>query len=110
MWAELESSPVSAHPWILVGDFNYIQDDGECIGGESRPLLAMEEFNRCIDDCGLLELKAVGGDMSWTNGQEGISRKWAKLDQAVVNTAFMHFFPLGSIQYLQGKARIISRC
>lgn len=40
-----------------MGDFNSIKEDGERIGGQPRPLAAMEEFNNCR----LVELKSFGG-------------------------------------------------
>lgn len=45
----------------------------------------MEDFNACINKCGIVDARAVEGTMSWCNGQEGQNRKWAKLDIALVN-------------------------
>lgn len=55
-------------PWLMVGDFNVIQRDEELIGGNSRPLASMEEFNSCLDQCGIVELYSGGQHMSWCNG------------------------------------------
>lgn len=52
----------------------------------------MEDFNKCIDLCSILELNALGGPMSWTNGQVGGARKWEKLDRVMVNVPFANNF------------------
>lgn len=96
MWADLQNTAFLNYPWIVEGDFNCIGNDDECIGGQPRPLMAMEEFSKCIDSCGLDELKSDGSNMFWTNGHEGGSRKWA-------NVTFMNSFGLGSLQYLARK-------
>lgn len=57
-----------------MGDFNIIRGDGERIGGNPGALSAMEEFNVCLDNCGLLELSYFGGRVSWCNGHSGSSR------------------------------------
>lgn len=85
-------------------DFNYIQYDGERIGGHPRPIITMEDFNNCIDNFGVVELKSFGGNMTWTNGQEGRSRKWAKLDQALVNLPFIQQFNLARLEFLVRKS------
>lgn len=60
----LENLPVLMLPWIVVGEFNYFQDDSECTRGQPRPLIAIEDFNQCINNCGLLDLKFSKGRMS----------------------------------------------
>lgn len=55
----------------MVGDFNCIRNDGERVGGRLRPRITMEEINQCIDTCGVVELKTIGGNMTLTNGQAG---------------------------------------
>lgn len=85
LWRELEGLNVGLEPWLVIGNFNCIRNVEERIGGKPRLSITMQEFNQCIDKCGLLELRHSGGSMSCTNGQSGSNRKWAKLDQALVN-------------------------
>ncbi|XP_057956707.1 receptor-like protein kinase BRI1-like 3 [Malania oleifera] len=37
-----------------------------------KSLSAMEEFNNCLDNCGLLDLVGIGNNMSWCNGHSGV--------------------------------------
>lgn len=43
LWSDLEAMPSESYSWIIVGDFNYIHEDGEWIGG---PHIAHGEFGR----------------------------------------------------------------
>lgn len=94
------SVQVADNPWLIVGDFNIIREDREIIGGCPRAAQAMEDFNECIDACGMVEMRSIGNTMSWCNGQEGASRKWAQLDRALVNVPFSAKFDSASLEYL----------
>lgn len=67
-------------------------------------------FNTCIDNCGIVELKDVGGSMSWFNGHAGHTRKWAKLDRALVNLLFLTFSGLQASSIWLEQPWITSRC
>lgn len=103
LWLELENLPVLMLPWMVMRDFKCFQDDNERIGGQSRPLVAMEDFNHYINNCGLLELKYFGGRMSCYNGHEGQTRKWATLDKALINIHFINQFQSARMEYLARK-------
>lgn len=76
LWRDLEQISRLSSPWIVGGDSNNIREDPWIrIGGHPNPLATMEDFNQCINNCGLLELKAFGRNMSLCNGQEEQNRK-----------------------------------
>ncbi|CAI9763286.1 unnamed protein product [Fraxinus pennsylvanica] len=77
LWEDLESITVNGLPWIVAGDFNIIRNDLERRGGKPRPMVAMDDFNNCIDRCGLLELSSERRQLTWCNGQDGNARSWA---------------------------------
>lgn len=104
LWDFLRSVQTDANPWLIVGDFNITREDNERIGGYPRASQAMDDFNECIDVCGMVELRYVGNRMSWCNGQERTSRRWARLDKALVNMPFSSRFTSASLMYLQRKA------
>lgn len=52
----LEKLSVHMQPWFIVRDFNCMIEDGERIGGKPCPMSDMEDFNKCIDMCSILEL------------------------------------------------------
>ncbi|KAL2226586.1 UNVERIFIED_CONTAM: hypothetical protein Sindi_2017300 [Sesamum indicum] len=47
-------------PWLVGGDFNVIRDLSEVCGASGDIRLAMEEFNNCIQNAGLLPLPMQG--------------------------------------------------
>ncbi|XP_040990989.1 uncharacterized protein LOC121238224 [Juglans microcarpa x Juglans regia] len=104
LWEELENVQVNESPWLVVGDFNAIRSDAERIGGNPRSLLAMTEFNGCVDTCGLVEMRFQGRMMSWCNGHVGSSRSWARLDRALVNIDFSTNFGSAFMEYLTRKS------
>lgn len=64
----------------------------------------MDDFNERIDACGLVELRCHGNSMSWCNGQEGTTRRWARLDRALANVSFSTRFDSASLEYFQWKS------
>ncbi|XP_057954050.1 uncharacterized protein LOC131148352 [Malania oleifera] len=63
----------------------------------------MDEFNSCLDNCGLMEMSFGGRRFSWCNGHEGCSHSWARLDRAVMNMIFSNTFPNAHLEYLMRK-------
>ncbi|KAG2693811.1 hypothetical protein I3760_08G113100 [Carya illinoinensis] len=92
LWDHLCSILGVGVPWMVLGDFNIIRVDDERIGGRPRPFSAMEEFNGCINRCGLIDFRLHERQMSWCNGQSGLARSWAKLDSVLVNNLFLSKF------------------
>lgn len=57
LWNHLRGISSMGVPWVVLGGFNIIRSDEEHIGGQSRPIGAMEEFNGCINSCGLIDFR-----------------------------------------------------
>ncbi|KAF5468488.1 hypothetical protein F2P56_012635 [Juglans regia] len=49
-------------------------------------------------------MRFQGRSLTWCNGQEGRSRKWAWLDRAVMNIAFANTFGSSYLEYLHRKS------
>ncbi|KAK3189463.1 hypothetical protein Dsin_029024 [Dipteronia sinensis] len=75
-------------PWIVLGDFNVSRSGGESIGGCSRILGAMEEFNDCLQSLELDDLRFSGFLHTWCNKRSNgcISKK---LDRVLVNNDWL---------------------
>ncbi|KAF5477571.1 hypothetical protein F2P56_004196 [Juglans regia] len=93
LWEELSSDRMGVEPCLFAGDFNIIRSDVERCGGCPRTRIAMDEFNRWIHQGGLMEMNSQGGKFTWCNGQQGLSRAWAKLDRVLVDANFLTLFP-----------------
>ncbi|XP_077223396.1 uncharacterized protein LOC143857007 [Tasmannia lanceolata] len=72
-------------PWLLIGDFNVVRFSNERFGGATAILSDMEEFNSCLLNCALTDLKASGHNLTWNNRAKSGPKKFAKLDRVLVN-------------------------
>lgn len=100
LWAELVSLNLTNEKWIVVGDFNIIWNDSERHGGCPRLMLAMQEFNDCIDTCGLLEFPTFGSWFSWCNKHGGQAHSWMRLDHTLLSSSALLYWPKVLVKYL----------
>ncbi|XP_026436576.1 uncharacterized protein LOC113334563 [Papaver somniferum] len=54
LWEELEFINSFDKPWLSIGDFNTIMYAEEKKGGRSPLTISMNEFNNCLNTCGLI--------------------------------------------------------
>ncbi|KAL9227684.1 hypothetical protein vseg_003343 [Gypsophila vaccaria] len=102
LWNHLRklASMVSG-PWAVGGDFNCVLSADEKVGGNLP--MGVEQFRRCIADCGLLDVHSVGAYYTWNNRQKAADRVYSKLDRFLINKewsdcfpdAYAHFLPEG---------------
>lgn len=55
-------------PWLVLGDFNEILFNSEKERGNLRPVRFMQEFQNCLDHCGLGDMEYVGDKFTWRRG------------------------------------------
>ncbi|KAK2653195.1 hypothetical protein Ddye_013051 [Dipteronia dyeriana] len=86
-WQSMCSSQHGS-PWIVLGDFNVSRNVGESIEGCSRISGAMEDFNDCLQDSELDDLRFSGFLHTWCNKRSNgcISKK---LDRVLVNNDWL---------------------
>ncbi|KAK9672338.1 hypothetical protein RND81_12G094100 [Saponaria officinalis] len=71
-------------PWLIVGDFNCVLSPLERLGGKTSDE-EMNDFQECIDRCGLLTIPSSGSFFTWNNKQGPESRIFSRLDRALGN-------------------------
>ncbi|XP_074313965.1 uncharacterized protein LOC141649168 [Silene latifolia] len=86
-------------PWAVAGDFNCVLSASERVGG-STPSSEMEPFRRCVSDCGVMDITAVGALFTWNNKQKPQDRIYSKLDRFLVNKAWCDSFTDVYAQFL----------
>lgn len=99
--SNLEGTANLMAPWIIIGNFNCIREDGKMIRVQPRASASMEDCNHCIKKYGVVELKHFGGSMSWFNGHAGNTKKWARLDRVLVNLFFLNAWQFAKLNYLE---------
>ncbi|KAL5555562.1 hypothetical protein UlMin_037798 [Ulmus minor] len=85
-------------PWLIMGDFNAVLRSSERVGGRTVDPMAERVMN-ALDDIGMIELNAAGGDFSWYNGRT----RWAifsKIDRGMANSDWWDLFPNASLSFL----------
>ncbi|XP_074283310.1 uncharacterized protein LOC141607861 [Silene latifolia] len=93
-------------PWVICGDFNTVLVPSERLGGNST-FEEMDDFQRCVADCGVTDCSAIGSYYTWSNKQEPSSRVFSRLDRMLVNSswlqdnasAYAHFYPEGTFEH-----------
>ncbi|XP_077215844.1 uncharacterized protein LOC143850484 [Tasmannia lanceolata] len=81
LWDDLEQIAGSVtSPWIVLGDFNATRFSEEKLGMASVYPSYMEEFNSCIANCSLVDMRSDGQSLSWNN-RNSEDRKLARLDR-----------------------------
>ncbi|KAK9705653.1 hypothetical protein RND81_07G073800 [Saponaria officinalis] len=92
LWDFLRGASVQV-PWVALGDFNCVRLSSERISDAPPNLAAMTDFNNAIYGADLSELNTIGHVFTWTNKQDGLDRKWMRLDRALVNSVWLSVFP-----------------
>ncbi|KAL0310290.1 UNVERIFIED_CONTAM: hypothetical protein Scaly_2942400 [Sesamum calycinum] len=80
-------------PWLVGGDFNAVLDMSEVSGASGDIRVAMNEFNDCILQTGLLSLPMQGERLTWHNCSLDGRSLWKRLDRLLVNDVWMDRWP-----------------
>ncbi|KAL2251385.1 UNVERIFIED_CONTAM: hypothetical protein Sindi_2260800, partial [Sesamum indicum] len=79
--------------WMVGGDFNAVRDLSEVCGTSDNIRMAMEEFNSCIQNSGLLPLPMQGEWFTWHNYSASPRNLWKRLDRILTNDIWMLRYP-----------------
>ncbi|KAL2251900.1 UNVERIFIED_CONTAM: hypothetical protein Sindi_2312300 [Sesamum indicum] len=98
LWGALETIAMQNVdvPWLIGGDFNAVRDLSEVCGASGDIRMAMEEFNCCIQNAGLLPLPMQGEWYTWHNCSTNPRNLWKRLDRILINDRWMARFPTSS--------------
>ncbi|KAL2223963.1 UNVERIFIED_CONTAM: hypothetical protein Sindi_3018500, partial [Sesamum indicum] len=95
LWDSMETIAIQSAdiPWLVGGDFNTVRDLSEICGVSGDIRMAMEDFNTCIQNTGLLPLPMQGEWYTWHNCSAGPRNLWKRLDRMLINDRWMAQFP-----------------
>ncbi|KAK4384452.1 hypothetical protein Sango_3059200 [Sesamum angolense] len=79
--------------WLVGGDFNAVLDMSEVSGASGDIRVAMNEFNDCILQTGLLSLPMQGECFTWHNCSLDGRSLWKRLDRLFVDDVWMDRWP-----------------
>ncbi|KAL2230751.1 UNVERIFIED_CONTAM: hypothetical protein Sindi_1669500 [Sesamum indicum] len=95
LWGSMETIAMQCTNilWLVGGDFNAVRDLSEICGVSGDIRMAMEDFNTCIQNTGLLPLPMQGEWYTWHNCSAGPRNLWKRLDRMLINDRWMDRFP-----------------
>ncbi|XP_058769166.1 uncharacterized protein LOC131643032 [Vicia villosa] len=103
MWTDLKNiSNSMSKPWLLAGDFNDTAFDHEKKGGRTISINRCKKFLNNFEDCGLMDLGAVGPKFTWKGPIYKGQRIYERLDRAFCND-------LWRLEFTEGCAQVLMR-
>ncbi|KAL3726071.1 hypothetical protein ACJRO7_031027 [Eucalyptus globulus] len=87
--------------WLIVGDFNAINNPSDCAssGSSTTWVHCFDEFSHCLDRTELEDLRYVGLRYTWSTFSNN-SRKMRKIDRVLVNTKWNDEFSFSEASFL----------
>ncbi|XP_074313453.1 uncharacterized protein LOC141648624 [Silene latifolia] len=81
LWNQLINfASVINGPWMAAGEFNCVLSHTERLSGTSTDA-EIDEFQSCLDACGLVDSPSQGAYYTWNNKQDASTRVFSKLDR-----------------------------
>jgi hypothetical protein len=87
-------------PWLSIGDFNFVLDQSEKLGGSPVASSSHCPFRNLIDHHGLIDLGFVGNPYTWCNNRKGLAVIKERLDRALASLDWVHIHPEFSLIHL----------
>lgn len=100
LWNQLRTQSLSDIPWLIGGDFNTILRASEKRGGLDPDLGSIQDFQECVVDTNLSEIRYEGNEFTWCNNQTGNRRIWQRLDRVFCNGAAVVDLPELKVKHL----------
>ncbi|XP_074351317.1 uncharacterized protein LOC141690410 [Apium graveolens] len=85
--------------WIMMGDFNAMLSDSECLGGAESHSPSTQEFQDCINFIGVQDVSFSGITYTWAGSPQGVGVV-KNLDRVVANLDFFPEFWRGQVSFL----------
>ncbi|KAL2240791.1 UNVERIFIED_CONTAM: hypothetical protein Sindi_0720300 [Sesamum indicum] len=94
LWGALETIATQCVgiSWLVGGDFNAVRDLSEVCGTSGDIRIAMDDFNACIENAGLLPLPMQGEWYTLHNYSATPRNLWKRLDRMMINDRWMARF------------------
>lgn len=95
-------------PWLMIGDFNQIQNNNEKLGGHLRDESSFVDFKNMLQACEMSELKYIGNKFSWSD-QRSVVRNGLRekeliqccLDKSFANSEWLSVYPASEGEFLE---------
>lgn len=88
LWDSLELLSNITCLWLVGGDFNIICNDEKKFGGLEFDQIEAIDFNQCISNYALTEIRCTGSQFTWWNGCIEDQCIFERLDRVFYNQEF----------------------
>ncbi|XP_021769725.1 uncharacterized protein LOC110733967 [Chenopodium quinoa] len=92
LWSGLKELIVSITPWLCIGDFNSILGAPDRLNGAAFTDYETRDFQQCIDELALVEIKSKGASYSWSNKAHSGPRTCSRIDRGLVNQEWLNLY------------------
>ncbi|XP_074299652.1 uncharacterized protein LOC141630798 [Silene latifolia] len=100
LWTSLNQlGQLIREPWLVMGDFNNVIHMDERIRSVVTTA-EVQDFQDCMDSCGLLDLYTFGAFFTWNKKQVGQARVYSRIDRVLANDYWVLNGPASSISFL----------
>jgi hypothetical protein len=87
-------------PWLYIGDFNFVLDQLEKLGGCHVASSSHYPFKNFIDHHGLVDIGFARNPYTWFNNRNGFATIKERLDRALASLDWVHLHPEFSLIHL----------
>ncbi|XP_074278043.1 uncharacterized protein LOC141601646 [Silene latifolia] len=99
LWNSLAiMNTVAIGPWVVMGDFNNVLALNERLGSEVTNY-EIRDFQKCVAECGLVDVPAQGAYFTWNNKHDPGSMVFSRIDRVMSNDEWLLQFPDVNIMF-----------
>ena len=93
VWEEIQT-PMNTHPedWVMIGDFNQIDNKHQKLGGNNK-MLEVKDFNNWKLRNSLMDIPFKGVNYTWTNNRQGEDLILERIDRGFCTSNWKENFP-----------------
>ena len=100
-WAHLSQLATTSNlPWLCVGDFNEVLSVTKKQGGLDKASRQIDNFQCCINSCGLKNIGYMGSWFTWSMYQNDLGWIRERIDRGFATIEWLNLFPSARLYHL----------
>jgi hypothetical protein len=104
-WDSFESfDSLFEAPWLCIGDFNFVLDQSDKLGGNPVSSSSNCPFRNFINLFGMIDLGFAVNPYTWSNNRQGLHLIKERLDRGIASPIWIHLHPEYSLLHLPALA------
>ncbi|XP_074298573.1 uncharacterized protein LOC141629480 [Silene latifolia] len=87
------------YPFLIVGDFNQVENSSDKLSSSQNPIQGMHFFNNWKISNDLMDIPFKGPKFTWCNNRKGNKRVYERIDKALASKDWFTFYPNTGIKH-----------